>query len=943
MASGGQATPWQERYVGGSKYVEIELVKKYAAQVQQVQWRIKNREGAPVVRRAFHAKMLAGIQNAELRVAADVPADLAVGPFEAAARHPTTVRFSNASGAIQPDTARDLRGIALRVRRAQAEDYDFLLTSAPASHARDARQFMVAAMALASRWPVLTFLRLLAGLGPFEMVRMLQALSSSSQPIDSLATAAFWSRSPFAFGETAVKLKLQPRSAPAAATSAGRGPDYLRTDLVERLKQGPVTYLFQVQRFVDERRTPIEDGSVEWKEADAPPQTIAELVIPQQDLSADTNESAVDRLEFTPWHTTDAIYPIGGLNRARRLVYDSSADFRERMQPTRPSGLPMRAWKSFWQWVFLGINRAIPWHRIWSPIGGLNLLAMRSLERKKNLIATAKATSQPGAYGPIPPRYLYARTSSGAYNDIRHPEMASAPHRFGRSVPRQYTFPDLEPRFMEPSPRLVSQRLLQRQEFIPATTLNLLAAAWIQFQVHDWIAHLRSQPGNEFEVPLAPGDDWRESPMRIRRTPPDPTRSPREAADPPTFINRSSAWWDASQVYGDDDATTEQLRQRDGGKLIIDEKRHLLPIDPHTGVERSGFTDNWWIGLSIMHTLFTREHNAIVDHLQRENPYWSPDQLFDTARLVNTALMAKIQELDWTPAILAHPTLQRAMRGQWWGLAGETTYRLLGHRLNDSESLSGIPGSPVDHHGTPYSLTEEFTAVYRMHPLIPDDIGFYSATDGGFLKTLPIGEVAFDRAPQVLDDGTTMGDVIYSFGLAHPGAITLHNYPSYLRDLELVDRDTNTTQYVDLGAVDVLRDRERGVPRYNTFRELLHRPPVRSFDQITSNKRWAEELREVYEGDVNRVDLMVGLFAEDPPKGFGFSDTAFRIFVLTNSERLKNDRFFTTDYNATVYTDAGLQWINENSMRTVLLRHYPELRPALRGVANPFAPWRSIT
>ena len=27
-------------------------------------------------------------------------------------------------------------------------------------------------------------------------------------------------------------------------------------------------------------------------------------------------------------------------------------------------------------------------------------------------------------------------------------------------------------------------------------------------------------------------------------------------------------------------------------------------------------------------------------------------------------------------------------------------------------------------------------------------------------------------------------------------------------------------------------------------------------------------------------------------------------------------------------------------MRTLLLRHFPELEPALEGVANPFAPWQ---
>ena len=84
---------------------------------------------------------------------------------------------------------------------------------------------------------------------------------------------------------------------------------------------------------------------------------------------------------------------------------------------------------------------------------------------------------------------------------------------------------------------------------------------------------------------------------------------------------------------------------------------------------------------------------------------------------------------------------------------------------------------------------------------------------------------------------------------------------------------------------------------------------------------------------------MSGLYAEPLPKGFGFSDTAFRIFILMASRRLKSDRFFTTDYTPKVYTEAGLKWIEENSMRSVLLRHFPELAPALEGVDNPFAPW----
>jgi hypothetical protein len=87
---------------------------------------------------------------------------------------------------------------------------------------------------------------------------------------------------------------------------------------------------------------------------------------------------------------------------------------------------------------------------------------------------------------------------------------------------------------------------------------------------------------------------------------------------------------------------------------------------------------------------------------------------------------------------------------------------------------------------------------------------------------------------------------------------------------------------------------------------------------------------------------MVGMFAEPLPKGFGFSDTAFRVFVLMASRRLESDRFFTSDFRPEVYTPAGMEWIDDNTFRTVLLRHFPELEPALRGVANPFAPWTRV-
>jgi Animal haem peroxidase len=337
----------------------------------------------------------------------------------------------------------------------------------------------------------------------------------------------------------------------------------------------------------------------------------------------------------------------------------------------------------------------------------------------------------------------------------------------------------------------------------------------------------------------------------------------------------------------------------------------------------------------VMFTLFTLEHNTICDRLRAEYPSWSDDDIFEHARLINAALIAKIHTVEWTTAILGNPTLQIAMRANWWGLAMERVHDLIG-RISPSELISGIPGSATDHYGVPYAMTEEFVAVYRMHPLIPDDFTFRSVHDGAFLAEHSLREIAGLHTAAVCE-AIAMSDIIYSLGIANPGAVTLHNYPRSLQKFERPDG-----RVIDLASFDILRIRELGVPRYNRFRRLLHLRAPETFGELTDNPEWAEEIREVYNNDIESVDLMTGLYAEKPPPGFGFSDTAFRIFILMASRRLNSDRFFTVDFTPQVYTPVGMKWIDDNGFATILLRHYPELAPALRGVANPFAPWRRV-
>lgn len=578
------------------------------------------------------------------------------------------------------------------------------------------------------------------------------------------------------------------------------------------------------------------------------------------------------------------------------------------------------------------IDQRIPWHKLPLPFGLAVIIGGRVKLRQRNLHDTSGFPSLPG---PQPQAsgtaYLRQRMPAGTFNDLRAPDMGAAATRFGRNVPNEYTYPDPEPAIMVPNPRTVSRELLTRDSFVPATTLNMLAAAWIQYMTRDWLSHGTGDKDRPWQVPLPPGDDFWQNPMLIPRTIADPSRPPDDGGAPPTHINVETHWWDASQLYPTDQQLQASVRTGAGGKLRL-VRQGAGELLPPPLLDLLAQQPGWWLGLGLLFTLFAREHNAICDRLAAEYPGWSDEALFQRARLINAALMAKIHTVEWTPAIIAHPTTRAGIRAHWWGLGGKRLHPLL-RRLSDNEILTGIPGSPTDHHSAPYSLTEEFGAVYRMHPLIRDEYSFRRAGDDRELAQRSFEELTDRRGNELLQEVPTE-DLLYSFGTLYPGALQLHNYPRLLQHFTRPDGIV-----VDLASIDIMRMREFGVPRYALFRELMHMRPVRSFSDVTDSPQWARQMADVYEGRLDRLDLMVGMFAEPKPAGFGFSDTAFRIFILMAARRLKSDRFFTRDFTPEVYTPLGMRWINDTSMVDVLVRHYPDLRTSLAGVDNAFAPW----
>ena len=941
-------TAWTEEYSGGSPGAERLQFEQLAREIMLVQ--LKNRKrasshGVPhAIDRAFHAKSTLAVDDAELRFI-DLPPDLRAGFAQPNASYRTVVRFSNAAGTAQPDFKPDLRGVALRIMASPEQQHDLLMTNYRVSHARNARQFVKFANATAggtlSR--AVGLVKLVLTFGPSETVRMLKnVLTASRRKVRSVATETYWSRGAIRWGDTlAVRYLLRP----APETTLGPepsadDPEYLSAEIARRLAAGDVRFELCVQRFEDGRSTPIEDTAVAWSERVSPPEPVAVLTIGRRDLAAagaEATATAIDGMAFNPWNTTDEFRPLGNLNRARKAVYDAGAAHRLAYRWRSDPPLRNVVVGAVVRRLFSVLNRRVEWHRLGVRLGLLNLEAFRHVLRLRNLIDTepheAPPTARPVPQAPSETVRAW-RTFDGTFNDLSEPEMGAAKtSTFGRNLKPRYR-PDL---LNEPNPILVSQQLLHRDAFQPARSLNLLAAAWIQFQVHDWVNHARHPLGEkDVVVPLPvamPG--WSNTPGG----PPEPVM--RIAGNVPVveeqgngselvFRNQVSHWWDGSEVYGSDEQRACSLRA--GAKLRLSPDGYLL--QDTKGAEITGFGESWWLGLSGLHTLFAREHNLLCDELRAHYRGWSDDRVYHTARLIVSALIAKIHTVEWTPAILATETLGIGMNSNWSGPPARDWRTRLGIWLVDAHANVGIPKTMPDHHGVPYSLTEDFVTVYRMHPLLPDDYLFHNHQTGELLGQRGFLDIQGDRADKELQK-FGLEIMLYSFGISHPGAIKLHNYP---RALQAFERDG---ERIDLSVVDLVRTRQRGVPRYNDFREGLHKPRIRHWEELCADPESVRRMRELY-GGIDEVDTMVGLFAETPPEGFGFSDTAFRIFILMASRRLQSDRFLTVDFRPEIYSPLGMDWIERNGLTSVILRHCPELAAVVPRDVSAFAPWRPV-
>ena len=425
--------------------------------------KLKKKSSALSIDRTFHAKPILAVTNARFLVADNLPEELQQGFMRPGAEYSATVRLSNASGVHQADKSRDLRGMAVRVAVSDDEiprppdDQPFRCR-----HARDAKQFVAFANAMAGNRAV-GIVKLMASVGPGETVRMFRnVLAGARRKVLSLALESFWSRGAMLWGSAGpVRYFVRPaRGAASAVTPPGDDPNYLSREFGERLAGDDVDYEFCIQRYVDEKKTPVEDAAVEWKLSDSPAIVVATLVIPRQDTrSAEAAETAraVEQITFNPWHTTDDFRPLGHINRARKAVYQASAAHRSGLRFHEDPPLRNRIATRITSALFKLINRRWEWHRLPLMFALLNLSLLRHELRQENLIDTAPREAPPQADpsppGAVPEEVRTRRMFDGSYNDMSAPRMGAVGATFGRNIKAAY-LPDL---IDEPNPVTVSQ------------------------------------------------------------------------------------------------------------------------------------------------------------------------------------------------------------------------------------------------------------------------------------------------------------------------------------------------------------------------------------------------------------------------------------------------------------------------------------------------------
>ncbi len=302
----------------------------------------QHREGTRYLRDA-HAKAH-GCVKAEVQVLEQLAPELRQGVFaEPGKTWQANIRLSNGNAYPQFDSIRDARGMAIKLldvagpqllkEQPLRTEQDFVMFNHPNFFVSDVAEYAQNVAAQADGKKVLAFF---PGWNPrsWQVRHLFIALATLSPAPTSPTQATYFSVSPYKFGSANAKFRVapDPASCPSYELPAQNQdlPNFLRSALTQQLSTDRVAacFVLQIQRQDPSKYMPLEDTSIEWRESDAPFETVARVRIAPQDFDTPAQNLACDNQSFNPWFGLEEHRPIGGINRLRKAVYEAVSDYR---------------------------------------------------------------------------------------------------------------------------------------------------------------------------------------------------------------------------------------------------------------------------------------------------------------------------------------------------------------------------------------------------------------------------------------------------------------------------------------------------------------------------------------------------------------------------------------------------------------------------------------
>ena len=544
--------------------------------------------------------------------------------------------------------------------------------------------------------------------------------------------------------------------------------------------------------------------------------------------------------------------------------------------------------------------------------------------------------------GPTPncnsPTVNKFRTIDGTCNNLNNPTLGAAFTPFGRLIGAVYEDGISQPVGFQqaseknrpfdprrPSPRLISNRIIRDLQLNqPQATYMLMQ--WGQFLDHDYAYLIESSTLNGEEIECNTCTPMGEClPIPVPRDDPQfgdgtiqngnclsfiragvscvrPIGGPRFG--PREQLNQITHWIDASNVYGSLPEEEKELRGLYG--LLREGPKRTLPEDPNPRLECFGTTPcfrggdlraNEQVALTVMHTIFLREHNRIAKKLDTFNPQWDDERIYQEARKIVGAIAQVITYQEYLPEILGRDNLDC----------------LLGEYTGYDPSIDG-------------SLPNSFaTAAYRIgHSQIQESFTLIDV-NGNFLQPLYLVDAFFK--PQALSDNG--GTDTFLRGLLSQQSRRIDEFVTNTLTNRLFERPGEAG--TDLASLNIQRGRDHGLPSYQTFRNFC----TAKFGlrgQI-ENPTTRTKLQELYNSE-DDIDLWVGGLAETPLPDAIIGPTFACIFAITFRGLREGDRFYYE--NPGVFTPAQLNEIKKATLSRIICDNGDDIRKAQPNAFNIF-------